>query len=70
MTQWLKHAPAQDIAAAYDKLARLMAEGSLVQAVDTVFPLNEVRRAVEKAQEEFRNGKIVLKMGWSDFLFK
>lgn len=39
-----------------------MAEGSLVQAVDTVFPLSEVRRAVEKAQEEFRNGKIVLKM--------
>ena len=62
VTQWLKHAPAQDIAAAYDKLARLMAEGSLVQAVDTVFPLSEVRRAVEKAQEEFRNGKIVLKM--------
>lgn len=62
VTQWLKKAPAPDIAAAYDKLARLMADGRLVQAVDTVYPLSEVRQAVEKAQEEFRNGKIVLKM--------
>lgn len=62
VTQWLKNAPALDIAAAYDKLARLMAEGKLVQAVDTVYPLSEVRQAVEKAQEEFRHGKIVLKM--------
>lgn len=62
VTQWLKNAPAPDIAAAYDKLARLMAEGKLVQAVDTVYPLSEVRQAVEKAQEEFRHGKIVLKM--------
>ncbi len=62
VTQWLKNAPAQDIAAAYDKLARMMGAGALKQAVDTVYPLSEVVQAVEKAQEEFRNGKIVLKM--------
>lgn len=62
VTQWLKNAPAPDIEAAYDKLARLMADGRLKQAVDTVFPLSDVRRAVEKAQEEFRSGKVVLSM--------
>ena len=62
VTQWLKNAPVPDIEAAYDKLARLMADGRLVQAVDTVYPLSDVRRAVEKAQEEFRSGKVVLSM--------
>ena len=36
--------------------------GRLKQAVDTVYPLSDVRRAVEKAQEEFRSGKVVLSM--------
>lgn len=62
VTQWLKKAPAPEIEAAYDKLARLIADGRLKQAVDTVYPLSDVRRAVEKAQEEFRNGKVVLTM--------
>ncbi len=62
VTQWLRSAPAEDIAAAYDKLARMMGEGALKQAVDTVYRLSEVVQAVAKAQEEFRNGKIVLKM--------
>ncbi len=61
VTQWLRNAPAEDIAAAYDKLARMMGQGTLKQAVDTVYPLSEVVQAVAKAQEEFRNGKIVLK---------
>ena len=62
VTQWLKNAPVPEIEAAYDKLARLMADGRLKQAVDTVYPLSDVRRAVEKAQEEFRSGKVVLSM--------
>ena len=62
VTQWLKNAPVSEIEAAYDKLARLMADGRLKQAVDTVYPLSDVRKAVEKAQEEFRSGKVVLSM--------
>ena len=30
--------------------------------VTLVYPLSDVRRAVEKAQEEFRSGKVVLSM--------
>ena len=63
VTQWLKNAPVSEIEAAYDRLARLMADGRLKQAVDTVYPLSDVRKAVEKAQEEFRSGKVVLSMG-------
>ena len=62
VTQWLKNAPVSEIEAAYDRLARLMADGRLKQAVDTVYPLSDVRKAVEKAQEEFRSGKVVLSM--------
>ena len=62
VTQWLKNAPVSEIEAAYDKLASLMAAGRLKQAVDTVYPLSDVRKAVEKAQEEFRSGKVVLSM--------
>lgn len=62
VTQWLRNAPSAEIEAAYDKLARLMADGRLKQAVDTIYPLSEIRQAVEKAQEEFRHGKIVLSM--------
>lgn len=62
VTQWLKNAPVSEIEAAYEKLARLMADGRLKQAVDTVYPLSDVRKAVEKAQEEFRSGKVVLSM--------
>lgn len=62
VTQWLKNSSVQEIEAAYDKLARLMAAGSLVQAVDAVYPLNEVKQAVARAQEEYRSGKVVLSM--------
>lgn len=62
VTQWLRNAPAEEISAAYDKLAYLMAEGKLAQAVEKIYPLAEVKDAVARAQEEFRGGKIVISM--------
>ena len=52
----------KEISAAYDKLAYLMAEGKLAQAVEKIYPLAEVKDAVARAQEEFRGGKIVISM--------
>jgi NADPH:quinone reductase-like Zn-dependent oxidoreductase len=60
VTKWLQTAPKAEIEYAYTRLAQMMADGTLVQAVDSQFPLSDIKHAVEKAQEEFRNGKIVL----------
>lgn len=60
VTQWMKNAPRAEVAAAYGRLSRWMASGELVQAVDSIYPLEQIREAAAKAQEEFRNGKIVL----------
>ena len=60
VTQWMKTASRSEVEAAYEKLLNWMATGELVQAVDSVYPLEMIRAAAAKAQEEFRKGKIVL----------
>lgn len=63
VTQWLKTSPIAEIEAAYSKLAEWMSEGKLVQAVDSVYQIAQINEAVTKAQESFRNGKIILRLG-------
>lgn len=63
VTQWLKSSPREEIEAAYARLAGWMASGELSQAVDSVYALDDIREAAAKAQEEFRNGKIILDLG-------
>lgn len=63
VSQWLKTSSREDVEAAYAQLAQWMSEGVLSQAVDSVYPLGEVAAAAAKAQEEYRNGKIVLNLG-------
>ncbi len=61
-TQWLKRATRAEAEAAYASLLDAMAEGKLEQAVDRVYPLEEIVEAVTHAQQEFRGGKIVLQL--------
>lgn len=63
VTQWLKNATRADIEFAYGQLSIWMASGRLKQAVDSVYRIENVNEAAAKAQEEFRNGKIVLRLG-------
>ncbi len=63
VTQWLKNATRADIEFAYGQLSVWMASGRLKQAVDSVYRIENVNEAAAKAQEEFRNGKIVLRLG-------
>jgi NADPH:quinone reductase-like Zn-dependent oxidoreductase len=42
------------------ELTRLVDEGNLVPAVDSVFPLAEARSAFERVQESGKHGKVVL----------
>lgn len=60
VTEWLKEASETDIHAAYNYLMELMADGKLIQAVDSVYRLAEIKSAVKRAQEESRGGKILL----------
>lgn len=62
VTQWLKTSSKEEISAAYSKLAHWMSEGKLTQAIDSTYGLDQIKEAVTKAQEEFRNGKILLSM--------
>lgn len=63
VTQWLKTASREEIEQAYALLAGWMAEGALAQAVDSVYPLEDIRKAAARAQEEYRGGKVVLDLG-------
>lgn len=60
VTRWAKTAERSVIEEAYVQLAQWMSEGKLCQAVDSTYPLAEIRTAAARAQEEFRNGKIIL----------
>lgn len=63
VTQWLKTAPREEIEEAYALLSGWMAEGVLSQAVDSEYCIDQVREAAARARQEFRNGKIILKLG-------
>lgn len=60
VTEWLKEASAKEVLIAYEQLAEWMFEGKLVQAVDSVYSLGEIKKAAKRAQEEGRNGKVLL----------
>jgi NADPH:quinone reductase-like Zn-dependent oxidoreductase len=62
VTQWLKTSTREQQVAAYRQLAEWMAAGELSQAIDTIYDLQQIREATAKAQEEFRHGKILLKL--------
>ncbi len=62
VTEWLKESSREEVEAAYARLADWMAEGKLVQAVDREYSLDQIREAVTRAQEEARDGKILLRL--------
>ena len=62
ITEWLKQQPPADIAQLYDRLAGWMANGGLHQAIDSNYSLAQVKAAVTRAQEEHRNGKVMLRL--------
>ncbi|MGB7551461.1 MAG: 2-enoyl thioester reductase domain-containing protein [Chromatiaceae bacterium] len=62
ITAWLKQQSQEDIEQLYDRLAGWMANGTLHQAIDSNYPLAQVTAAVTRAQEEYRNGKVMLRL--------
>jgi NADPH:quinone reductase-like Zn-dependent oxidoreductase len=60
LTRWLREASAEEIAASYDRLAALMADGKLAMAVEKSYPLAAAADAIRHAKQGGRQGKILL----------
>jgi NADPH:quinone reductase-like Zn-dependent oxidoreductase len=59
LVHWLDTAPAEEIAATYDRLATLVAKGVLSAPVDATYPLEAFRDALAHAAQSGREGKVV-----------
>jgi NADPH:quinone reductase-like Zn-dependent oxidoreductase len=58
---WMRNAPSTEIQELYQKLADLVADGSLSAAVEQVYPLNQFKQAIDRSLKSGRNGKILFK---------
>jgi NADPH:quinone reductase-like Zn-dependent oxidoreductase len=58
---WMRNAPATEIQELYQKLADLVADGSLSAAVEHVYPLDQFNQAIDRSLKSNRNGKILFK---------
>ena len=62
VTRWVDNAPAGEVDAVYQELARRVAEGRLVQPVDSTFPLEAYQDALLRLDAPERSGKVLFKM--------
>ncbi|MGA8693416.1 MAG: zinc-dependent alcohol dehydrogenase family protein [Xanthobacteraceae bacterium] len=58
---WMRNAPSTEIQELYQKLADLVADGSLSAAVEQVYPLDQFKQAIDRSLKSSRNGKILFK---------
>jgi NADPH:quinone reductase-like Zn-dependent oxidoreductase len=63
---WIRNAPRAEIQEIYQKLAELVADGSLSAAVEQVYPLEQFKKAFEQSLKPNRGGKILFKLGAGD----
>ncbi len=60
ITQWIEQAGSADLYEALHPLAEMMKEGDLSIAIDEIVPLKDFARAIARAQEGGRSGKVIL----------
>jgi NADPH:quinone reductase-like Zn-dependent oxidoreductase len=58
---WMRNAPSTEIQELYQKLADLVADGSLSAAVEQVYPLDQFKQAIDRSLKSSRYGKILFK---------
>jgi len=58
---WMRNAPRTEIQELYQKLADLVADGSLSAAVEHAYPLDQFKQAIDRSLKSNRNGKILFK---------
>lgn len=62
LTRWLERQPPEKIRAIYRELAERLLNEELMIPIDRVYPLEQVRDAVDAAARSGRRGKILLRM--------
>ena len=60
ITKWVEQAGSADLNEALHPLAEMMKDGELAIAVDEIVPMKEFARAIARAQEGGRRGKVIL----------
>lgn len=60
ITKWFEKASTQELYEVLDPLTALIQSGELVTAIDKIVPLAEFNRAIKRAQEGSRGGKVIL----------
>jgi NADPH:quinone reductase-like Zn-dependent oxidoreductase len=63
LINWIRNAPRTQIQEIYQKLADLVADGSLSAAVENVYPLERFKEAIEQSLKSNRGGKILFNFG-------
>ena len=66
VTKWFESASHTEITEVLRPLAAMVVEDNLVTAVDAVVPLKDYRRAVQRAMEGGRSGKVVIDLAAAD----
>jgi len=59
VSRWIETAPIEEIHAVYDHLAARVVAGTLVQPVDSTFPLESYREALARLEAPDRAGKVL-----------
>jgi NADPH:quinone reductase-like Zn-dependent oxidoreductase len=59
LSEWIKSKPYLEVLEDYNILATIIKESKLIQSIDSVFDLEGYKNAVERAQTEYRNGKVI-----------
>ncbi|WP_395746766.1 MDR family NADPH-dependent oxidoreductase [Prosthecobacter sp.] len=60
ITKWFEKASTAELYEVLDPLTSLIQSGELVTAIDEIVPLAEFNRAIKRAQEGSRGGKVIL----------
>lgn len=60
VTEWMKENDVEVVSQSYRQLAQWTIDGSLTQPIDSTYPLSEIRAAVIRAQQDKRNGKVLI----------
>ncbi len=62
VTKWIAENDRLAVDAAYTQLAEWVSAGKLVQPIDTIYPLAEIKSAMKHALQAKKSGKVMLKM--------
>jgi len=60
ISRWFEESGSAELAEVLEPIAKMVAHGEIVTAVDEIFPMADHRRAILRAQEGGRSGKVIL----------